>query len=115
MTVTLYGIANCDTVKKARIWLREYGREARFVDFKRGGVPPDRLDAWIAVLGWEPLLNRRGTTWRQLDETLRARIVDAPSATALMLAQPSVIKRPVVEWGDATIIVGFEADAWVRR
>ncbi len=115
MTVTLYGIANCDTVKKARTWLQAHGREARFVDFKRVGVPADRLDAWIVALGWEPLLNRRGTTWRQFDDALRARIVDAPSAAALMLAHPSVIKRPVVEWDDATVSVGFEADAWARR
>jgi Spx/MgsR family transcriptional regulator len=115
MAITLYGILNCDTVKKARAWLAQAGREARFVDFKRGGVPEDRLDAWIAALGWEPLLNRKGTTWRQLDEAQRASVVDAASARQLMLAQTSVVKRPVVEWADGAISVGFDADDWARR
>ena len=115
MAITLYGIPNCDTVKKARAWLAQAGREARFVDFKRGGVPEDRLDAWIAALGWEPLLNRKGTTWRQLDEAQRASVVDAASARQLMLAQTSVVKRPVVEWADGAISVGFGADDWARR
>ena len=115
MAITLYGIPNCDTVKKARAWLAQAGREARFVDFKKGGVPPDRLTAWIAAIGWEPLLNRKGTTWRQLDEALRASVVDAASAMRLMLVHASVIKRPVVEWADGAISVGFDADHWARR
>ena len=114
MTVTLYGIPNCDTVKKARSWLQTNGIEAQFVDFKKGGVPPQRLDAWLAALGWEALLNRKGTTWRQLDESLRTSVVDAGSARRLMLAQASVIKRPVVEWDDARITVGFDAAGWAK-
>ena len=118
--VTLYGIPNCDTVKKARLWLTQHGVDTHFHDFKKGGVPGERLDAWIAALGWDALLNRRGTTWRQLDEALRAGVVDAASAAALMQAQPSIIKRPVVEWrGDtaatSTITVGFDLDVWSRR
>ncbi len=116
---TLYGIPNCDTVKKARAWLQEHAhdsaRAAQFHDFKKLGVPGDRLDGWVAALGWERLLNRNGTTWRQLDESARAAVVDAGSAKALMLAQPSAIKRPVVEWGDGTVTVGFNAADWAGR
>jgi Spx/MgsR family transcriptional regulator len=108
----VYGIPNCDTVKRARAWLTEQGRDYRFHDFKKAGVPEERLDAWIAALGWEPLVNRQGTTWRKLDETVRAGVVDAASARALMLAQASVIKRPVVEWDDGRITVGFDAARW---
>jgi len=108
----VYGIPNCDTVKRARAWLTEQGRDYRFHDFKKAGVPEARLDAWIAALGWEPLVNRQGTTWRKLDETVRAGVVDAASARALMLAQASVIKRPVVEWDDGRITVGFDAARW---
>jgi arsenate reductase (glutaredoxin) len=111
----LYGIPNCDTVKKARAWLQQHGRDVPFHDFKKAGVPVDRLDAWIAVVGWERLVNRAGTTWRKLDEPLRAAVVDAASAKRLMLAQSSVIKRPVVEWPDGAITVGFDADDWSRR
>lgn len=115
MKVTLFGIPNCDTVKKARLWLTQHGVDVRFHDFKKSGVPADHLDAWFAALGWDALLNRRGTTWRGLDEALRAGVVDAASAAQVMQAQPSVIKRPVVEWQDATISVGFDAEAWARR
>ena len=111
----LYGIPNCDTVKKARAWLRQQGRDVQFHDFKKAGVPVDRLDAWIGATGWERLVNRTGTTWRQLDEPLRATVVDATSARRLMLAQSSVIKRPVVEWPDGTVTIGFDVDDWSRR
>jgi Spx/MgsR family transcriptional regulator len=108
----LYGIPNCDTVKRARAWLAEHGHDAAFHDFKKAGVPPDRLDAWLAAAGWERLLNRKGTMWRKLDEAQRVAVVDAASARALMLQQPSVIKRPVVEWDDGRITVGFDAAGW---
>jgi arsenate reductase (glutaredoxin) len=111
-TATLYGIPNCDTVKRARAWLGEHGLEHRFHDFKGHGVPEPRLDAWLAALGWEALVNRRGTTWRQLDERLRAGVTDAASARAVMLAHPSVIKRPVVEWPGGAVSVGFDPQAW---
>jgi arsenate reductase (glutaredoxin) len=115
MTITLYGIPNCDTVKKARAWLQANGIDAQFVDFKKGGVPPLRLDAWLASVGWEALLNRKGTTWRKLADEVREAVVDAASARRLMLDQPSVIKRPVVEWGGGDITVGFDAGAWAKR
>jgi arsenate reductase len=111
MGLVLYGIPNCDTVKRARAWLAGQGREVRFHDFRKAGLPAAELDRWIAQLGWEPLLNRKGTTWRGLDDTTRAAVVDAASARALMLAQPSVIKRPVVDWG-WTLTVGFDPAAW---
>ena len=113
--MTLYGIPNCDTVKKARAWLAEAGREVAFHDFKKLGVPEDRLAAWLAAAGWEKLLNRQGTMWRKLPDEERAAVVDAASAAALMRRVPSVIKRPVVEWPDGSITVGFDATAWAAR
>lgn len=110
-TPTLYGIPNCDTVKKARAWLAGRGVEHAFHDFKKQGVPVALLDGWIERLGWEALVNRRGTTWRKLDATRQAAVVDAPSARALMLEQPSVIRRPVLVRGEV-LRVGFDADDW---
>ncbi len=109
---TLYGIPNCDTVKKARAWLTAQGIEHRFHDFKKQGVPTDALDRWLQAAGWEVLVNRKGTTWRGLDESARAGVVDAGSARALLLTHSSVIKRPVVEWPDGRITVGFAPAAW---
>lgn len=114
-SVTLYGIPNCDTVKRARAWLTAQGVEHAFHDFKKHGVPPDALDAWLAACGWEPLLNRRGTTWRALDPADQHRVQDTASARALMLVQPSLIKRPVVRWPAGTISVGFDAGDWALR
>jgi Spx/MgsR family transcriptional regulator len=113
--IQLYGIPNCDTVKRARAWLSGRGVEHTFHDFKREGVPPDRLDAWLGAAGWETVLNRKGTTWRQLPADQREGTVDAATARALMLAAPSVIKRPVVEWADGRISVGFDPEAWAAR
>ena len=114
-TPTVYGIANCDTVQRARQWLQSQGIEHRFHDFKPSGLPADRLDAWLAGCGWESLLNRRGRTWRRLDEAEKRAVLDSASARALMLAQPSVIKRPVVEWADGTITIGFDAASWAQK
>ena len=110
----MYGIPNCDTVKKARAWLTGQGLAYSFHDFKKAGVPPERLAAWEDALGWQKLLNRQGTTWRKLDADVQSGVTDAASAQALMRAQPSVIKRPVVEWGHDTS-VGFDAEAWSTR
>ena len=115
MAITLYGIPNCDTVKKARAWLQAQGRATAFHDFKKAGVPADRLDAWLRAAGWERVLNRKGTAWRALDDATRAAVVDAASARPVLLANPSVIKRPVVEWGDGEITVGFDAADWSTR
>lgn len=112
---TLYGIPHCDTVKKARAWLSEHGIEHRFHDFKKQGVPEAALDRWLAAAGWETLVNRKGTTWRGLDEATRAAVVDTASARALLLQHVSAIKRPVVEWADGLVTIGFSPDEWTRR
>lgn len=116
--ITLYGIPNCDTVKKARAWLDSQGLPYQFHDFKKAGVPADRLPRWIESLGWEAVINRRGTSWRALDETTRTGVTDAASACALALAHASVIKRPVVDWDEAHgggTTIGFDAGAWAAR
>ena len=113
---TLYGITHCDTVKKARAWLAEHEVDYRFHDFKKEGVPEKALDQWLRAPGWEALVNRRGTTWRRLDDATRAGIVDTASARAALLANPSLIKRPVVEWsGAADATTGFDPTDWQRR
>ena len=112
MAMIVYGIANCDTVKRARAWFDERGTAYTFHDFKKSGMPEQRLDAWLKAVGWEALLNRKGTTWRKLDAAVQASVTDTQSARELMIDQPSVIKRPVVEWGDGKISVGFDAAHW---
>lgn len=113
--ITLYGIAHCDTVKKARAWLTAQGQVYQFHDFKKQGVSADLLAAWMSELGWEKLLNRQGTTWRKLDATIQAAVCDATSASTLLQNQPSAIKRPVVVWRTADhsqTTVGFDAGQW---
>jgi arsenate reductase len=112
--IILYGIPNCDTVKKARTWLGDHGVDYQFHDFKKSGVPPDQLARWTEAAGWEKVLNRKGTTWRKLDAAAQAGAADSAGAQALMLANPSVIKRPVVDWGQG-ITVGFDAADWETR
>lgn len=107
-TLIVYGIPNCNTVKKARTWLEEQGLSYTFHDYKKQGVPVDRLNAWIEQVGWEPLVNRQGTTWRQLDDATKAGVVDAASARALMLDKASVIKRPVIERDGKVLSVGVD-------
>ena len=106
--VTVFGIPNCSTVKKARTWLTEQGVDYAFHDFKKQGIPADLLPSWIAAVGWEKLVNRKGTTWRKLDDATQSAVVDADTASDLMLANPSVVKRPVVVWGDGCVTVGFD-------
>jgi arsenate reductase len=113
--VTVFGIPNCDTVKKSRTWLTEHGVAYTFHDFKKQGVPAEQLPGWIAAAGWEKLVNRKGSTWRQLDAATQAGVVDAASASALMQANPSVIKRPVVQWADGCVTVGFDSDSFAAR
>lgn len=106
----LYGIPNCDTVKKARAWLAEAGVEYQFVDFKKDAPSVGQLKAWAKQVGWELLLNRAGTTWRKLDAATQSLAVDEAGAVALMATQSSVIKRPVVDWGDGRLSVGFKPE-----
>ena len=114
-TMTVYGIPNCDTVKKARAWLTEQGLAYQFHDFKKQGVPAELLGPASEALGWERLLNRSGTTWRRLDEAERAAVTDAATAIALMQTQPSVIRRPLVRWPDGRFSVGFDAADFAAR
>jgi len=113
--ITVYGIPNCDTVKKARAWFAAQGVETGWHDFKKQGVPEDELGTWLRSVGWDKLLNRQGTTWRKLDDATKAAVVDAASARAVMLAQPSVIRRPVVQWADGQVSAGFDAMAFAQR
>ncbi|MFL6574508.1 MAG: ArsC family reductase [Burkholderiales bacterium] len=108
--VILYGIRSCDTVKKARAWLDQHGVEYRFHDYKVAGIDMARLDRWCGEVGWEALLNRAGTTFRKLADS-RKENLNQEKARALMLAQPSIIKRPVVEVG-GKLIVGFKPDLY---
>ena len=111
MTVTLYGIPNCDTVKKARNWLADAGVDYMFHDYKKAGIDEASLRRWAGEAGWEKLLNKAGTTFRKLPDADKADI-DADKAVALMLAHPSMIKRPVVE-GAGGLLVGFKPDLYV--
>lgn len=113
--ITLYGIPNCDTVKRARAWLAAQGVDPVFHDFRKAGLPQDELERWIDAVGWQRLLNRAGTTWRRLDEHERAAVVDRASAAALMRRQPSVVKRPVVRWAGGAVTVGFDESDWASR
>jgi Spx/MgsR family transcriptional regulator len=122
---TLYGIPNCDTVRRARAWLAAQGRPASFHDFKTAGVPAPDLARWAQALGWERLLNRSGTTWRRLSDAERRAVAtagspgdgpgDAAAALRLMQAHPSLIRRPVVQWPDGAVTVGFDEADWARR
>lgn len=111
MTITLYGIPNCDTVKKARVWLDGRGLAYTFHDYKKQGSDAGKLAAWIAQAGLDKVLNRAGTTFRKLDEADKAGLDEAKAIT-LMVAQPSLIKRPIVEHPGG-LLVGFKEPEWV--
>ena len=113
MSIDLYGIPNCDTVKKARAWLEQRGTDYTFHDYKKEGADPARLSAWSDAAGWDALLNRRGTTFRGLPDADKADI-DRAKALHLMQANPSLIKRPVVEHPGG-LLVGFDAAEWERK
>ncbi|MFI9652780.1 Spx/MgsR family RNA polymerase-binding regulatory protein [Guyparkeria halopsychrophila] len=108
--IIVYGIPNCDSVRKARAWLAEQGLAYRFHDFKKAGVPEAQLDDWLERFGWERVINRRGTSWHRLPAEERE-AMDAVRARAAALANPSLIKRPVVE-SDSNSLIGFDADDW---
>jgi arsenate reductase len=110
--VTVHGIKPCDTMKKARAWLDARGVAYAFHDYKADGIAPETLRAWAAKVGWETLLNRSGTTFRKLPDAARADL-DEPRAVALMAAQPSMIKRPVLEM-DGALLVGFRPEAYEK-
>jgi arsenate reductase len=110
MSLTLYGIKNCDTMKKARAWLDGAGVAYAFHDYKAAGIDRASLERWVAALGWETVLNRAGTTFRGLPDADKTGL-DAGKAIALMLAQPSMIKRPVLE-GDGKLLIGFKPEVY---
>jgi len=110
--ITVYGISNCDSVKKARNWLSDHGAPYVFHDFKKQGAGIDLLTHWAQRAGWEKLLNRQGQTWRKLDAAEQARAVDAASACALMQVHTSLVKRPVIDWGGTALTVGWQPDAF---
>jgi arsenate reductase (glutaredoxin) len=109
--VMVYGIPNCDTVKKSRAWLDAASIAYSFHDYKKQGVPEAALRRWVEVLGWEALLNKKGTTWRKLTQAQQAAVVNAESAIQLMLREASVIKRPVLE-GSGVLTVGHQPELW---
>ncbi len=113
MTITLHGIPNCDTVKKARNWLDGQGVAYEFRDYKRAPPSAAELKGWTSAIGWEPLLNKAGTTFKKLSDADKADI-DEAKAIALMVANPSLIKRPVVT-GAGALLVGFKPDSWTAR
>lgn len=113
MAITIYGIKNCDTMKKARAWLDQHGVSYSFHDYKAAGIDQGRLEGWIAKARWELLLNRAGTTFRALPEE-RKQGLDAGRAIALMIEQPSMIKRPVLELTDGRLLVGFKPEAYAQ-
>jgi arsenate reductase (glutaredoxin) len=110
-SITIYGIKNCDTMKKARAWLDQHGVTYSFHDYKAVGIDRERLERWSKKVGWEILLNRAGTTFRKLPDKDK-RAIDARKAVALMLAQPSMIKRPVLELDGGKLLVGFSPERY---
>ncbi len=112
MTLMMYGIKNCDTIKKARRWLEEHQIAYQFHDYRADGLEQSQLTAFIRLLGdWQPLINTRGTTWRQLSDTQRTSVTDAQSACALLLAYPALIKRPLLVNGKRALL-GFNAESY---
>ena len=113
--ILVYGIANCDTVKKTRAWLAANDAAHEFIDYKKQAPTHALLAAWVQRLGWQALLNTRGTTWRRLETQAQASVNNAGSALSLMLAQPSLIRRPAVLWPSGELTLGFEPTAWQTR
>ena len=110
--ISVYGIPNCDTVKKARTWLAAQGLAYSFHDFKKQGVPADKLPDWASTVGWDKLINRQGTTWRKLDAAAQASTDTPQGAQDVAIGKPSVIKRPLVQWPTGDVTVGFDATRW---
>lgn len=111
MAVTIYGIRNCDTMKKARAWLDKHGVEYAFHDYKTAGIERERLEKWAKKTGWQTLLNKSGMTFRKLSPKDQ-KVTDAKKAIALMMSQPSMIKRPVLELPGGKLVVGFKPEIY---
>lgn len=113
MNITIYGIRNCSTMKKAFTWLDEQGLDYHFHDYRKEGVPEEQLQQWISKLGWETVINQRGTSWRKLPETVRDHM-DAVHAVSVALDNPSIIKRPILET-EHGLLTGFKANEWEQE
>jgi arsenate reductase len=111
MPITIYGIKNCDTMKKARAWLDNHGVDYAFHDYKTAGIEHAKLEGWAKKVGWETLLNRAGTTFKKLPDKDKESVTEK-RAVALMLAQPSMIKRPVLDLGGGKLLVGFKPEIY---
>ena len=114
MSPIIYGIRNCDTMKKARAWLDQRGVDYAFHDYKVAGIERARLEGWAKKVGWETLLNKAGTTFRKLPDKDKEGLSEK-KAIALMLGQPSLIKRPVLAFGDGKLLVGFKPEEYAKR
>lgn len=112
--MTIYGIKNCNTVKSALDWLKQNNIEFEFHDYKTKGISDAKLKEWSSQVGWESLVNKRGTTWRQLDESIQSQITNQASAIALMKEKTSVIKRPLVEANGKVLTLGFDEQAYTK-
>jgi Spx/MgsR family transcriptional regulator len=108
MTLKIYGIKNCNTVKTALDWMKKHNVEFEFHDYKKEGITDAKLKSWSKQVGWESLVNKRGTTWRQLDEATQQKVKSESAAIALMKEKTSVIKRPLIENGDKVVTLGFD-------
>lgn len=112
--IKVYGIKNCNTVKKALNWLDENGRDYEFHDYKKLGISAEKIAEWQDIVGWEPLVNKRGTTWRKLDKDVQEGVDGAQSASKLMQDHTSLIKRPIIE-DKGLIILGFDGDEYTAK
>lgn len=111
----VYGIKNCDTVKKALTWIKGKNRSFDFHDYKSQGITAEKLKDWCSQVSWEVLLNKKGTTWRQLDEARKQMVTTEATAIALMMEKPSIIKRPVVEINGKIVVVGFDEKLYEQK
>lgn len=111
----MYGIKNCNTVKSAIDWLNKNNFEFEFHDYKKSGITEARLSEWCKQVGWESLVNKRGTTWRQLDEDIQKKVTDEKSAVALMMEKMSVIKRPLLEKNGKVVLLGFDEAEYKQK
>ena len=108
----VYGISNCDTVKKALTWLKDHQIAYEFNDYKKKGITPQKLKAWSKQLGWEVLVNRKGTSWKNIDAATQSKITNEKAAIALLVENTSMIKRPLIEKGVNVVVLGFEDEKY---